>query len=118
MLEAPQAAPAFLRALAELKYQGQNCLAGHAAPGLSRPEPHCGKGRFNRIRGSNVLPVHGRKIIECHQRVPILEQAVRCLRVLGFVGSNYMENPPAQQKISSKGNPTTDISKILDSLQV
>ena len=31
---------------------------------------------------------------------------------------NYMENPPAQQKISSKGKPTTDVSKILDSLQV
>ena len=31
---------------------------------------------------------------------------------------NYMENPPAQQKISSNGKPTTDVSKILDSLQV
>ena len=31
---------------------------------------------------------------------------------------NYMENPPSQQKISSKGKPTTDVSKILDSLQV
>jgi 2-oxoglutarate ferredoxin oxidoreductase subunit beta len=31
---------------------------------------------------------------------------------------NYLENPPAQQKISSKGKPTTDVSKILDSLQV
>ena len=31
---------------------------------------------------------------------------------------NYMENPPAQQKISSNGKPITDVSKILDSLQV
>jgi len=31
---------------------------------------------------------------------------------------NYLENPPAQQKISSKGKPTTDVSRILDSLQV
>lgn len=31
---------------------------------------------------------------------------------------NYLENPPAKQKISSKGKPITDVSKILDSLQV
>jgi len=31
---------------------------------------------------------------------------------------NYLENPPATQKISSNGKPTTDISKLLDSLQV
>ena len=31
---------------------------------------------------------------------------------------NYLENPPAAQKISSNGKPITDISKLLDSLQV
>ena len=31
---------------------------------------------------------------------------------------NYMENPPAEQIISSNGKPTTDISKILDSISV
>ena len=31
---------------------------------------------------------------------------------------NYYENPPAQQNISKNGEPITDISKILDSLQV
>jgi len=31
---------------------------------------------------------------------------------------NYFENPPAKQKISIKGNPITDVSKILDSLEV
>lgn len=31
---------------------------------------------------------------------------------------NYLENPPANQKISSNGKPTTDVSNILDSLQV
>jgi len=31
---------------------------------------------------------------------------------------NYLENSPATQKISSNGKPTTDISKLLDSLQV
>ncbi|MBA4454502.1 MAG: 2-oxoacid:ferredoxin oxidoreductase subunit beta [Nitrosopumilaceae archaeon] len=31
---------------------------------------------------------------------------------------NYMENPPAKQKISKDGKPTTDVSKLLDSLQV
>ncbi|MEK6966932.1 MAG: thiamine pyrophosphate-dependent enzyme, partial [Thermoproteota archaeon] len=31
---------------------------------------------------------------------------------------NYLENPPATQKISSNGKPTTDISKLLGSLQV
>ena len=31
---------------------------------------------------------------------------------------NYLENPPAKQKISKDGTPTTDISKILDSLKV
>ncbi|MGI0096983.1 MAG: 2-oxoacid:ferredoxin oxidoreductase subunit beta, partial [Nitrosopumilaceae archaeon] len=31
---------------------------------------------------------------------------------------NYLENPPAKQKISSNSKPTTDVSKILDSLQV
>ncbi len=31
---------------------------------------------------------------------------------------NYLENPPAAQKISSNGKPVTDVSKILDSLQV
>jgi len=31
---------------------------------------------------------------------------------------NYFENPPAKQNISKNGHPNTDISKILDSLQV
>jgi 2-oxoglutarate ferredoxin oxidoreductase subunit beta len=31
---------------------------------------------------------------------------------------NYLENAPAQQEISSNGKPITDISKILDSLEV
>ncbi|MGY5147534.1 MAG: 2-oxoacid:ferredoxin oxidoreductase subunit beta [Candidatus Nitrosopumilus sp. bin_7KS] len=31
---------------------------------------------------------------------------------------NYLENPPAKQKISENGHPNTDISKILDSLEV
>ena len=31
---------------------------------------------------------------------------------------NYLENPPAKQKISENGLPNTDISKILDSLEV
>lgn len=31
---------------------------------------------------------------------------------------NYLENPPAKQIISSNGIPTTDISNLLDSLQV
>jgi len=31
---------------------------------------------------------------------------------------NYLENPPAKQKISENGLPTTDVSKILDSLEV
>lgn len=31
---------------------------------------------------------------------------------------NYLENSPATQKISFNGKPTTDISKLLDSLQV
>ena len=31
---------------------------------------------------------------------------------------NYMEHPPALQRISSKGKPITDVSKILDSLEV
>ena len=72
MFETPQAAPAFLRTLAELKHQGQNRLAGHAAPRLSRPEPHGGKRRFNRIRGSNVLPVRSREIVEGQKFLAIL----------------------------------------------
>jgi len=31
---------------------------------------------------------------------------------------NYMENPPAKQNISKDGLPITDVSKVLDSLQV
>ncbi|HEY4679899.1 MAG TPA: 2-oxoacid:ferredoxin oxidoreductase subunit beta [Nitrosarchaeum sp.] len=31
---------------------------------------------------------------------------------------NYLENPPAKQKISENGVPTTDVSEILDSLRV
>jgi len=31
---------------------------------------------------------------------------------------NYLENPPAKQNISKNGHPNTDISKILDSLEV
>ena len=31
---------------------------------------------------------------------------------------NYLENPPSSQNISQNGLPTTDISKILDSIQV
>ena len=31
---------------------------------------------------------------------------------------NYLENPPAKQNISENGHSNTDISKILDSLEV
>jgi len=31
---------------------------------------------------------------------------------------NYLENPPSKQKISENGLPITDVSKILDSLEV
>ncbi|MFB5646874.1 MAG: 2-oxoacid:ferredoxin oxidoreductase subunit beta, partial [Candidatus Nitrosomaritimum yanchengensis] len=31
---------------------------------------------------------------------------------------NYLENPPAKQNISKDGKPTTDVSQLLDSLQV
>ncbi|MEK0348046.1 MAG: 2-oxoacid:ferredoxin oxidoreductase subunit beta, partial [Nitrosopumilus sp.] len=31
---------------------------------------------------------------------------------------NYLENPPAKQKISENGLPITNVSKILDSLEV
>ncbi len=31
---------------------------------------------------------------------------------------NYLENPPAFQKISSNGKPTTNVSKLLDSLEI
>jgi 2-oxoglutarate ferredoxin oxidoreductase subunit beta len=31
---------------------------------------------------------------------------------------NYMENPPAKQNISKDGIPTTDVSKILDSMKI
>ena len=31
---------------------------------------------------------------------------------------NYIENPPAKQKISENGKPMTDVSKLLDSLEV
>ena len=31
---------------------------------------------------------------------------------------NYVENPPANQTISSNGKPTTDVSALLDSLEV
>jgi len=31
---------------------------------------------------------------------------------------NYLENPPAKQKISENGLPITDVSEILDSLEV
>jgi 2-oxoglutarate ferredoxin oxidoreductase subunit beta len=31
---------------------------------------------------------------------------------------NYLENPPAKQKISEKGFPVTDVSEILDSLRI
>ena len=31
---------------------------------------------------------------------------------------NYLENPPSKQIISKDGHPTTDVSSILDSLQV
>ena len=31
---------------------------------------------------------------------------------------NFVENPPAKQKISKDGLPTTDVSEILDSLEI
>ncbi len=31
---------------------------------------------------------------------------------------NYLENPPAKQRISKDGKPITNVSKLLDSLEV
>ena len=32
------------------------------------------KGRFNRVAGADMLPMHGREVIECHQPLMVFLQ--------------------------------------------
>ena len=44
------------------------------------------KGRFNWIAGPDALPVLSRETVKSHQFIPVLLQAERGFRVLGFIG--------------------------------
>src|SRR5690625_3505366 len=69
--EAPQSAPAFLRAHGQLMHQGHAAFGAVAISGLGRSESNGRKGRLDRIGCPQVLPVGGREVVEGQQAVTV-----------------------------------------------
>ena len=62
-----QCPPLLFRCFRQLKDHRQHAGARHATAGFVGAQSHGAKGRFNRIRGADVLPVLGGKIIKRYQ---------------------------------------------------
>ena len=77
--------PPLLRTFAEFEHHRQNACSRSAAAGLGGAQSHAGKSRFNRVAGTNVMPMLGRKVIEAQQRDLVFDQALGRLRILGLV---------------------------------
>ena len=86
LVVAIEPAPTFLRRIDQLEHHGERRLIREAALRPDRAVPHGGEGALDRVRGPQVFPVFGRKIIECEQGLAILCQALGGLIVFQFVG--------------------------------
>ena len=80
-----QQLPALLGAPGKLEHHRQDAGAGDATACLRRSQPHRRKRRFDRIRGPQVYPVLGRKVIKGQQGFFILIQALSRLRIFRLV---------------------------------
>lgn len=68
--------------LPQLKDDRQHACARDATAGFVGAQLHGAEGRFDRIRGANVLPLLGGKIIKRQQEFPIFAQAFGRLGIL------------------------------------
>lgn len=82
--------PGFLCALDEFEHHGERGLVGQAALRADRSMTNGREGAFDRIRGPQMFPVLGGKIIECQQHVAIFFEAADSLVVFGFVKFDEM----------------------------
>lgn len=80
-----QFVPLLFGCFRQLKDHRQHAGARDATARLVGAQAHRAKGRFNRIRGANVLPVLGGKIIKRQQDFPIFAQTLARLGILCFI---------------------------------
>ena len=90
---AVEATPAFLCGLGELEDHGECGLVGETSLGADCAVADGRERAFDGVRGSQMLPVLGREIVEGKQRFAILGQALRCLIV--FEAKGFDECVPA-----------------------
>ena len=64
----------------------QHTVTGQTAFGVLGPMADRPEGRFDRIAGSNALPLLGGEVMEGHQLLPVFVQAQCRFRVFRFVG--------------------------------
>jgi hypothetical protein len=73
--------PAFLRAFEQFEDHCERGPVRQATLRSDRAVAHSGEGAFDGIGRPQVFPVFGREVVKGEQRVSILAQAVRRLRV-------------------------------------
>lgn len=84
-----QLAPLLFCCFRQLKDHRQHAGARDATAGFVGAQAHGAKGRFDRIRGANALPVLGGKIIKRQPYIPILAQTLGGLGILCFIASTF-----------------------------
>ena len=86
MLESSQSSPPVLGAHAHFEHHRENAGPGYASARFCSSKPNGSKGRLDGIRGSDVLPMRGRKVIECQENPSVFGQAISGLGVFLAVG--------------------------------
>ena len=69
----------------EFEEHGQRGLPGAVAFGATVTQADGGEGRFDRVRGSHMLPVFGGEVVEGHEYVAVFLQAVGRFEIFGRV---------------------------------
>ena len=77
----------------ELEEHGQRGRSGAVAFGAAMTQADGGEGRFDRVRGSHMLPVFGREVVEGQEHVAAFLQAV------GRFGTLSRARPLRAQKL-------------------
>src|SRR5215470_10480235 len=85
LVVAVEASPSFLRSFNKLEDHGERGAVRQAALRPDRAVAHGCERAFDRVRGSQVLPVLGGEVVESQQRIAILGQAFGGFLVLDLV---------------------------------
>lgn len=99
--QSPDAPPRFFGRLDQLECQAEERRARYTVTRALRAVTHRREGRFDRVRGAQMLPVFSREIVKRQQFVAILRQLFGHLRVLCRISVD--EVIECNQRISARG---------------